>query len=98
MGTTHSQADIAASMAAVGSLLKITRDKASGSAVGRAELEPEFLALSASRLNGLLRQHRLLARSLAARPDPYAAGFVTRASGDCKLNGVTSETEETPDD
>ena len=55
MGTTHSQADIAASMAAVGSLLKITLDKASGSAVGHAELELEFLALSASRLNSLLR-------------------------------------------
>ena len=67
-------------MAAVGSLLKITHDKASVSAVGHAELEPEFPALSANRLNGLLRQHRLLARSLAARPDPYAAGFVTRAS------------------
>ena len=71
MGTTHSQADIAASMAAVGSLLKITLDKASSSAVGHAELELEFLALSASRLNSLLRQHCLLARSWAARPDPH---------------------------
>ncbi len=53
MGTTHSQADIAASMAAVGSLLKITHDKASVSAVGHAELELEFLALSASRLNSI---------------------------------------------
>jgi hypothetical protein len=55
VGTTHSQAGIAASMAAAGSLLNITRDKASGSAAGRADLEPEFLALSASRLNSLLR-------------------------------------------
>ena len=55
MGTTHSQAGIAASMAAVGSLLNTTLDKASGSAVGRAELELGFLALSASRLNSLLR-------------------------------------------
>ena len=55
MGMTHRQASIAASMAAVGSLLNITRDKASGSAVSRAELELGFLALSASRLNSLLR-------------------------------------------
>ena len=62
MGTTYSQASIAASMAAVGSLLNITRDKVSGSAAGRAELERGFLALSASRLNSLLREHCLLAR------------------------------------
>jgi hypothetical protein len=39
-----SQASIAASMAAVGSLLTITLDKASGSAAGRAEPGPEFPA------------------------------------------------------
>ena len=55
MGTTRSRAGIAASTAAVGSLLNITLDKASGSAVGRAEPELGFLALSGSRLNSLLR-------------------------------------------